>query len=208
MSLPVQVAGTGGARIPMGAVETAPTGHGAEVAEAASALSTALGQASPDGGLDAQRLIDETGRQVRSTDERIRDVQTSMQRDLDSMDALSRQQSALQSIREAVQQKTTEAGKQLELATLEVHVGTEVRSAAELASQLGLGLGTTVSQDSLASRIDALDTQRKSLEGRQEMRQLALQDLLHRRGQLLELASNLLRSLNEVQKSLVANVGR
>ena len=99
MSLPVQVAGTGGARIPMGAVETAPTGHGAEVAEAASALSTALGQASPDGGLDAQRLIDETGRQVRSTDERIRDVQTSMQRDLDSMDALSRQQSGSGAIR-------------------------------------------------------------------------------------------------------------
>lgn len=207
MSGPIQAAAVGSTRLPPGAAEPQPSAAGAEVAESASALAAALHRG-PGGGLDAQTLIDETGAQVRSTDERLRDVQTAIQRDLDTMDSLSRQQSALQSIREAVQQKTTEAGKQLELSTLQIHVGNELRSASDVASELGLALGTTVSQDSLASRIDSLDTQRKSLEGRQEMRQLALQDLLHRRGQLLELASNLLRSLNDVQKSLVANVGR
>lgn len=207
MSGPIQATGVGAAQVPQGTSEPQPSGAGAEVAESASALSAALHRG-PGGGLDAQTLIDETGAQVRSTDDRLRDVQTAIKRDLDTMDSLSRQQSALQSIREAVQQKTTEAGKQLELSTLQIHVGNELRPASEVASELGLALGTTVSQDSLASRIDSLDTQRKSLEGRQEMRQLVLQDLLHRRGQLLELASNLLRSLHDVQKSLVANVGR
>lgn len=180
-----------------------------DVAESTQALASALDvPPSEAGSLGPQSILSETAASVRSTDAQIREIHGSIRRDLDTMDALSRQQSALQAIREALQEKTTDAGKAIDLSTLTVRVGTETRSAAALATELGLNLEPKVSQNMLASRIDSLDAQRKNLEGRQESRHLALQDLLHRRSQALELASNLIRSIHETEKALVGNVGR
>jgi hypothetical protein len=177
-----------------------------------------------DGGLEAvtpDSLIAFLGGRLDELDAAIAKEISAIENQGAMSSAISRQRELLDAIASEIRLATTDPSKKLELADITVEWNGRSMSAADAINMAGLqgdvaftdadpSGGATpkskVSLEIIEAASSKLEKAQKRLTSENDLRMLRLQDMMNRRGQIIQMVSNLIRAIQDGHKVVVGNM--
>jgi hypothetical protein len=177
-----------------------------------------------DGGLEAvnpDSLIAFLGGRLDELDASIAKEISAIESQGEMSSAISRQRELLDAIASEIRLMTTDPSKKIELADITVEWNGRSMSAADAINMAGLqgdvaftGADTSgratpeskVTLENIEAASSKLEKTQKRLTSENDLRMLRIQDLMNRRGQVVQMVSNLIRAIQDGHKVVLGNI--